>query len=227
MSSLSDNLATSIFTPRDERALRDALGFATYAELAPVLLRIGRATLQAWGYNHRRKNKHGDTELAKRKLVAIGAAARKLAQMIKEDEDTALLVCEPDDYPSPGNPRTEHADWHAWLEASRQDMLAKLNRIDERAAEWIENRDQLRYWAGLTPNGKAGESAIHSLLWPTLFKVWEEAGRPVSFSPGGPLLKFFALVHRAGRLPPPSENTLKSAARNWRGLKSPPDLRIE
>jgi hypothetical protein len=116
----------------------------------------------------------------------------------------------------------------------RQGMtLSEIREIGQRPKELLENLRILATQATLQAedysefarvrelvpnvNTKNPEVLIATrILWPELFELWVDLGKPLAWTENGPTYRFIALVHTAADLPPPKQSTLRDAIRTWK-----------
>ena len=116
----------------------------------------------------------------------------------------------------------------------RQGMtLSEIREIGQRPKELLENLRILATQATLQAEDYSEFARVRELvpnvntknpevlvatriLWPELFELWVDLGKPLAWTENGPTYRFIALVHTAADLPPPKQSTLRDAIRTWK-----------
>jgi hypothetical protein len=101
-------------------------------------------------------------------------------------------------------------------------MIGGLEIIAEMAEHYSRNDEHLRSKLYLPRIEDAGKLPYVARFWPSLLFTWTDAGKDLAFSPGGPLHRFFSLVHEACDLPEVKASTLRDAVENSKSLGMKP-----
>jgi len=91
-----------------------------------------------------------------------------------------------------------------------------LAKISAKAKLILDDDLLFRQVLSFPPSEQASRSSVAVLVWPTVFEVWEAAGRHLAKTPQGPLHRFLKLVHAVARLPEPSARTMRDAVDAWK-----------
>lgn len=168
-------------------------------------------------FQEEHRNAPPDIMTARRWAADVHVHAHALVRLLKEQAPKASYFLfdhfheysrsDPDGVWSPelsGRVRLERLDA----------LLQQLNKIEAGAKPLLDNDRKLRSFFGLEHASEI--SVVISHLWPTLFGLWEEHGRLVAHTPGGPLYRFLSIVHAAGGLSEPKQGTFKDAVTRWK-----------
>jgi len=160
------------------------------------------------------KDKRHD-EKARRRLDRIARLSRELANLL-EYEPTASVLTEP-----------EGLEWNdRYVSEVREErdrerdiFIRRLRQIEDRSLRLLDNRSY-RFDIGLVPDRLAKLAPEVALLWPSLFRIWEECGREPAKTEGGPLHSFVNLVHEVLGLEPAAYGTFRDAVDRWNKEKA-------
>jgi hypothetical protein len=213
----------TVFDRKQIDVLQDLLGFK-YKQKAVLFAHL--ITVSYYEYMHEidLRQKIPNTKNSKRQLKSIAEKSRDLARILEEHPISQELV------------RRRAASFEEWqaklhkfededgviqlwkLQEDRTkklgELIEALKVVSDEARFFLDNDDEFRRRVHLPPVKDAEKSAVRVHLWPSLFVIWEDAGKSIA-SGEGPLHKFVTLVHQACGIGSVSASTLGAAAAEW------------
>ncbi|CAO4151937.1 hypothetical protein [Methylorubrum aminovorans] len=164
------------------------------------------------------KERVGPTTNAKRKLAQIASTAKKLSNLLSDDE---ICLCHNDELQEALGNLPLLCDLKKaplWGDAgiTQVDMRLLLERISLQAGRLSSNDAHFRSYYYLPPIEDATRNVETYTLWEWLFILWEQHGRTVAATINGPLHRFIQLVHDAAGLSPAEGEALRGAVQAWK-----------
>lgn len=213
-----ENEMLEAFSADQRRQLAEALGLKCTEEIEAAVLAIVQTII----FHHlmiAAKNRTPKRVKAKRKLLQIADAARKLHLLLSDFEISNSIGNEIGKLEifSPEMAKVFHRR-PLWIddEVSVHDMLGMLKNIDMNATLLATKDKSFSYHYMLPTMHEANRNFDANMLWPRLFKFWEMAGNVVAATPDGPTFRFLGLIHEVAKIQPPELGSLRSACERWR-----------
>lgn len=153
---------------------------------------------------------------AKERLRHIARHAKQLERLLSKEPAIQSLLARPKR--SGDREGTSLSDLR---EAGRRtkELLENLRILATQATRQAEDDSEFARVRELVPNVNTRNPEVlvaTRILWPELFELWVDLGKPLAWTENGPTYRFIALVHTAADLPPPKQSTLRDAIRTWK-----------
>jgi hypothetical protein len=153
---------------------------------------------------------------AKERLRKIALHAKQLERLLSQEPAIQSLLSRPK---RSGDRKGMRISEIREIGRRPKEILENLRILAAQAPLQAEDDSEFARVRELLPNVNTKNPEVlvaTRILWPELFELWADLGKPLAWTDNGPTYRFIELVHTVADLPPPKQSTLRDAIRAWK-----------